>query len=132
MILPSTTTDLSENWLGKFIPRTMDTLGEYEKLVCEAQEFEKTLQSMQWTQENILHEWCSRAGEHWGRQHKVDVLSRVRQIVRSGISPYTTMSASMGAVEYEDVGSRHGNFSDWTWDEDWESSAQTPIRRKQR
>ena len=132
LIVPSITTDLSENWLGKYIPRTMDTLGEYEKLVWEAQGFEKTLQSMQWTRENALQAWCSKAGEHWGRQHKIDVVDRVREVLRSGISPYAKVTASMGAVEYEDVGPRHGNFSDWTWDEDWESPAQTVKRRKQR
>ena len=94
-----------KNWLGRYIPQTMDTIGEYEKLIWEAQEFERRLQSMQWTQENVLHEWCSRAGEWWGKQHKMDVLDRVREIVRTGVYPYTKVTASMGALEYENVGS---------------------------
>src|SRR5271167_4448366 len=78
LIVPSMTTQLKENWLGKYIPRTMDSLTEYEKLIWEAQNFERTLQSISWTQENVLHEWCLRAGEWWGKQHKMDVLERVR------------------------------------------------------
>ena len=127
------TTDLAKTWLPKFIPRTMETLGEYEKLIWEAQGFERTLQTMQWTQQNTLHEWCSKAGEHWGRQHKLDVLDRAREIIRGGVFPYSSTMASMGAVEYEDV-SRNGNLSDWTWDEDWGSptAQQTTSRRKQK
>jgi hypothetical protein len=118
------TTQLKENWLGKYIPRTMDSLTEYEKLIWEAQSFERTLQSISWTQENVLHEWCLRAGEWWGKQHKVDVLERVREILnKGGVFPYGMVTASPGALEYEDVSSlRNGSLSDWTWDEDWGGS----------
>jgi hypothetical protein len=113
------TTELCKTWLGQYIPRSMDQLEEYEKLIFEAQQFERTLQSMQWTQLNTLHEWCSKAGELWGKQHKIDVLDRVRVILRTGVVPYVSMPASPGALEYEDVVSRNGSFSDWTWDDDW-------------
>ena len=129
LIISPMTTDLAENWLPKFIPRTMDTLEEYEKLIWEAQGFEGTLQAMQWTQQNTLHEWCSKGGEHWGKQHKLDVLDRVREIIRGGVFPYSSTMASMGALEYEDV-SRNANLSDWTWDEDW--SAPVTQQRLQR
>jgi hypothetical protein len=126
------TTDLIKNWLPKFIPRTMDTIGEYEKLIWEAQSFERTLQTIQWTQQNTLHEWGSKAGEHWGRQHKLDVLDRVREIIRGGVFPYSSTMASMGALEYEDV-SRSGGFSDWNWDDNWDATTrQTTSRRKQK
>jgi hypothetical protein len=127
------TTDLAKTWLPKFIPRTMETLGEYEKLIWEAQNFERTLQAMQWTQQNTLHEWCSKAGEHWGRQHKLDVLDRAREIVRGGVFPYSSTIASMGAVEYEDA-SRNVGLSDWTWDDDWgpPPTQKTTSRRKQK
>lgn len=118
------TTDLSGKWLGRYIPSTTDAISEYQKLIAAAQEFERDLQSRQWTTQNSLHEWSSRAGELWAQRHNVDVLDRVRTILRAGVLPRTRLTASDGALEYQSSTlNQRSNLSDWTWEEDRLSQA---------
>lgn len=144
LITPAMTSRLATTWLNNFIPHGLDACEEYATLVRSAGDFEQSLLAMHWTQQTILGEWCSKAGENWARQRKIDVLDQLRKIVRGGVLPSATMVASAGAPEYETT---PGTQQDWTWDEDWSSQAgasaappttarsnlsTTTIRRKQR
>lgn len=117
----------------RHIPRSLDGIEEYEMLIDAAMEFETQLHSLNWSTENSLHEWCSKAGEHWGKARKVDMLNRVRVVIRGGIKPDTSVTATLGAPRYEGVNSRASLF-DWTWEEDWMSPSRTTSssRRRQR
>jgi len=132
------TTHLSIDWLNKYIPQNMDpeVLEEYALLTQEATTFERTLQSLNWTPSTVLSEWSASAPTLWGKQRRLDVMDEVRRIIRVGAMPYAVVSASPGAVEFEDIPSRIGSVSDWTWDEDWGPPITSPpfaaARRRQR
>jgi len=113
-----------------------EVLGEYALLIQEATTFERTIQSLNWTPSTALSEWCASAATLWAKQHRLDVMDDVRRTIRAGPMPYTTVNASPGAVEFEDIPSRNASLSDWTWDEDWGPPVTSPpltaARRRQR
>jgi hypothetical protein len=113
------TTGLCDDWLDRYIPVSMDLIEDYQKLIFAAREFERDLQFREWTEKNVLHDWTVKAPELWGHHHTVHILDHVRMILRKGVLPNTSLTASHGAIEYEDIISR--SVSDWTWDEDWTS-----------
>ena len=134
LVNPAITSGLTHTWLGKWIPHGLEGWEEYDNLVRSAMNFEASLVGMGWTGPTVLGEWCSHAGENWARQRKVDVLDQLRQIIRAGVVPSTSVVASVGAPEYEDTPQQG---QDWTWDEDWTSSppptrSSVTGRRKQR
>jgi hypothetical protein len=140
LLVPMMTTKLVESWLGDYIPRTMDGAGELDKLCSSAREFENRLHVSGWTNATTLHDWCARSGELWGQLRRTDVLEQVRDILpQLAISP-VRLTASPGALEYENPnGSASTNSSDWSWEEDWDSpsiqslaSSSTRPQRKQR
>jgi hypothetical protein len=134
------TTKLVESWLGDYVPRTMDGAGELDRLCSSAREFENRLHASGWTTATTLHDWCARSGELWGQLRRIDVLEQVRDILPQLVTSPVRVTASPGAVEYENTNSSVStSSSDWNWEEDWESpsiqsltSSSTRPQRKQR
>lgn len=134
------TAKLCEESLTKYIPTTLDGVGNIQELVDSARTFEGQLHSFGWSQDHTLHEWTSRVGEIWGKGRKVEVLHQTRRIIRGGVLPNASLTASAGAVEYENTGSNSaGGAGDWSWDDDWttpstamSTSSSSQPRRKQR
>jgi len=135
IIVPMMTTNLTQNWLENYIPSTLNDIPDLEKLVDAAKSFEGQLHSFGWSREYPLHEWTLHIGEIWGNKRKVEILEMTRDIIRRGVLPNSTVSASAGAIEYEDTANSMGG--DWSWEEDWtvpstSSSSTTNPRRKLR
>jgi centromere/kinetochore protein ZW10 len=90
VMMPALSTRITEHWLEKGVPSSLDSMVEYQKTLLQVSNFADKLAALEWPGVGIFNEWVSNAPKIWLNKRRETALDWARNHLALGTLPAFT------------------------------------------